>query len=197
MGFVQRDSVRITIISYAGAAIGYLNKIFLFTNFLTTEQVGLANLLITISVLYAQVASLGSYNIVLRFFPFFQNREKKHHGFLFGMMALSMGGFIIATLLFLLFQKPFKLIYQESSPLLIDYALYMIPLALASVYYQLFESYLRSLQKNIIPSVVQELILRIAITLSVLLFALGIISFPGFVFIYVMVNCLPAVIIVA
>lgn len=196
MGIVQRDSFRITIISYIGAVIGYLNKVFLFTNFLTTEQVGLANIMITISVIYAQVAAMGSYNITLRFFPFFNDHSKKHHGFLFAMMVLISAGFIIATLLFAILQKPFELLYSNSSPLLVEYIWFVVPMALASLFYQFFESYLRSLHKNTAPSVIHELLLRIFITITILLFALNLISFPGFVALYVAVNCLPAIVIV-
>lgn len=197
MGIVQRDSLRITVISYAGAAVGYLNKIFLFTNFLDTEQVGLANLLITISVLYAQFAALGSRNIMIRFFPFFNQPEKQHNGFLVGMMAFAAAGFVITSLLFAIFQKPFALLYRDSSPLLLDYALYILPLALATVYYNLFEAYLRSLFSNIVPSVAYEIILRILVTLAISLYAIGLVSFPLFVALYVIANCMPAVVVIS
>ncbi len=196
MGIVQRDSFRITIVSYLGASIGYLNKIFLFTNFLTTEQVGLANLLITISVLYAQVAAMGSYNIILRFFPFFKDHNKAHHGFLPGMAIFSLAGFALASLVFIILLNPFKVLYQTSAPLLIEYALYIIPLALATMVYHLFEAYLRSLQKNLVPSLTYDLGLRLFVTLAILLFATGLIDFSSFVFFYVIANCLPALIVV-
>lgn len=196
MGIVQRDSFRITIVSYLGAAIGYLNKIFLFTNFLTTEQVGLANLLITISVLYAQVAAMGSYNIILRFFPFFKDPDKAHHGFLPGMVIFSLAGFAMASMVFLLLLSPFKALYQTSAPLLTAYALYIIPLALATMVYQIFEAYLRSLQKNLVPSLTYDLGLRLFVTLAILLFATGLIDFRHFVIFYVIANCLPALIVV-
>jgi O-antigen/teichoic acid export membrane protein len=196
MGIVQRDSFRITIIAYIGAAIGYINKIFLFTNFMEPDQVGLANLLITIALIYAQLASMGSYNITYKFFPFFNDRKTHHNGFLFGISALAMAGFLLTTILFLLFQKPFKLYYQESGPLLVEYFYYMIPLGLAFLYYHLFDAYLRSLFKNTIPSLIYEIFMRIFVTLSISAYALGWISFPTFVAIYVVANCLPAVIVI-
>ncbi|MFO8055380.1 MAG: polysaccharide biosynthesis C-terminal domain-containing protein [Bacteroidales bacterium] len=197
MGIVERDSFRISLIAYAGAVIGYLNKLFLFTNFLTTEQVGLANLIITISLIYAQVSALGSRNIILRFFPFFNDPKNQHHGFLFGIMAFSLAGFTLTTLLFILFRQPLALLYQDSSPLLVEYAVYVIPLGLATLFFNLFESYLRCLYNNIIPSVTHEVILRLLVTVSVSLFAVGIISFPEFVTIYVLAYCLPAVILIS
>ncbi len=196
MGIVQRDSFRITVISYAGAVIGYLNKIILFTNFLQTEQVGLANLLVSLSLIYAQFAALGSRNIVIRFFPFFNNPKNHHHGFLFGMIAIASGGFVITSLLFLILQKPFAMLYSDSSPLLVEYAFYLVPLALTNLYYNLFEGYLRSLYHNLLPSLAHEIILRVLVTLSITLFAMGIITFPAFVLIYVVANCMPVVILV-
>ncbi len=196
MGVVQRDSFRITVISYAGAVIGYLNKILLFTNFLHTEQVGLANLLVSLSLIYAQFAALGSRNIVIRFFPFFNNPKNHHHGFLFAMIAIAFAGFVVASLLFLVLRQPFSILYEESSPLLVEYAVYLIPLALANVYYNLFEAYLRSLYHNLLPSLAHEVILRVLVTLSISLYAIGIITFPVFVSIYVAANCMPALVLI-
>ncbi len=196
MGIVQRDSFRVTLISYAGAIIGFLNKVFLFTNFLDTDQVGLANLMITISLIYAQVAALGSRNIITRFFPFFNDPGHQHHGFLFGVMSLGMAGFTIATLLFFGLRQPFAFLYQDSSPLLVEYALYLIPLALATLFFNIFESYLRCLYRNSIPTLAHEVILRLLVTASISLYALNVLSFPGFVAVYVGAYCLPAALLI-
>ncbi len=196
MGIVQRDSFRVTIIAYTGAIIGYLNKVFLFTNFLDTDQVGLANLMITISLIYAQVAAMGSRNIITRFFPFFNDPENHHHGFLFGVMALAMSGFVITTLLFLFLRQPFALLYQDSSPLLVEYAVYLIPLGLATLFFNIFESYLRCVYRNTFPTLAHEVLLRLLVTVSITLFALNVISFPGFVAVYVGAYCLPPILLI-
>ncbi len=196
MGIVQRDSFRITIIAFAGAAIGYLNKVFLFPNFLETDQVGLANLLISIALMYSQVASLGSNNIIIRFFPFFKDQPNHNHGFLFAMFAFATAGFIIVTTVAIALQHPLYLIYHKNSPLLIDYAWYLIPLALASLYFNLFDSYLRCLFRTVFASFVYDVALRLFITITILMFAFGFLSFPGFVTIYVIANCLPSLIVI-
>lgn len=196
MGIIQRDSFRVSVISYAGAIIGYLNKIFLFTNFLDVNQVGLANLLVTISLIYAQMSALGSRNIITRFFPFFHDEKNQNHGFLFGVTAFAVAGFALTTLLFLLLRKPFALLYQESSPLLVEYAVYVIPLGLATLFYNLFESYLRCFYRNIIPSMAHEVLLRLLVTISITLYALNVLSFPGFVTVYVISYCIPALLLI-
>ncbi len=191
MGIVRRDSFRLSIIAYSGALIGFLNKVFLFTNFLDTDQVGLANLLITLSLIYAQMAALGSRNIITRFFPFFRDEAGKHNGFLFAVIAFGMGGFFLASILFLVIRPGFVLLYEDSSPLLVEYGLYLIPLALATLYFNIFESYLRSLFRNVVPTLYHEILLRLLITLSILLYAQGLLSFPAFVMVYVAAYFVP------
>ena len=189
MGIVQRDSIRISIISYIGAAIGYLNKILLFTNFLTTEQVGLANILIIIAAVYAQFSGMGMTGVTMKFFPYFKEKEKNHHGFLFWTSLISLFGFLLITLLFLIFQKPLIDHYSEKSSLLVEYSFYVIPLALATVYYNLLEVFLRSLMKTVVFSFINEIVLRLLISGSILLFAFNLVTFHQFVMIYVGVNC--------
>lgn len=196
MGIIQRDSFRVSVISYAGAIIGYLNKIFLFTNFLTTEQVGLANLLVTLSLIYAQISALCTRSIITRFFPFFQDEKQQHHGFLFGVITLASAGFVLATLLFAALRQPFAMLYQDSSPLLVEYAVFLIPMALATLFYNIFESYLRCVYRNLIPSMAHEVLLRVLVTVSITLYALNVVTFAGFVTVYVIAYCVPAILLV-
>ena len=80
MGIVQRNSITITILSYLGILIGYVNKILLLTNFLTEEQVGLVNILTGLAVLYAQFSALGINFSVVKFFPFFRTPDRRDNG---------------------------------------------------------------------------------------------------------------------
>jgi O-antigen/teichoic acid export membrane protein len=192
MGVIKKDSIRIAILSYLGAALGYVNKILLFPNFLTTEQVGLSNILISIATIYAQFSALGTMNITLKFFPFYKDSEKGHNGFLFWSGALVSAGFTILTVFFLLFQDQIVEYYGQKSPLLTEYYLYLIPLGLATLYYTLFDTYLRSLFKTVIPAFVNEVLLRLLITLTISLYAFKIVSFDQFVNIYILANSAPA-----
>lgn len=196
MGLVQKDSITITILTYFGLIIGYFNKVILFTNFLSTEQVGLANIFIFIASLYAQISALGSVNIVFRFFPFFKSNQNKHYGFLFFVNLITFVGFTIITCLYYFFNDFFAGIFQENSPLLAEYSLFVIPISFGVLFYNLFETYLRSLQKNIVSSFANEIICRLALTFIVSLFAFKVIDFKTFVYLYALVNCIPALIVV-
>ncbi len=185
MGIIRRQSIQSSILYYIGAAIGFLNKILLFTNFLSTEEVGLANILVTNAMLYAQFSAMGFTTMTLRFFPYFQDKARQHHNFLFWLLAIPAVGFAIVTVLVLIFQHQIFGYFQEESPMMVDYFWYLIPLAFATLYFDLFDSYLRSLLKTVVPILFREIVQRVFISFSIMLYALKLVTFPQFVFIYV------------
>lgn len=189
MGIIKRDGFKLTIISYLGVVLGYVNKVLLFPNILTPEQVGLSNTLISVAIIYAQFATLGIPATAVKFFPYFRDRARGHHGF-FGWGALIIAlSTILVTILFI-FLKPLTVKYfYENSPLLIDYYYYLIPLGISTVYYFYFEAYLRSFLKTVVPSFVNEILLRVLVGASVVFYALDVVNFNGFVVIYTMANC--------
>lgn len=188
MGIVQRQSIQLTIISYAGAVLGMVNNVFLLTNFLSTDQVGLTNVLRNVALLYAQFAALGINNIGIRFFPYFENKEKKHHGFLFWGNTIVFGGFVLITVMVLLFKPLIVKNVDDPSHVLDEYYSYLVPLALAMVYFQFFDTYLRALLKTVVATFISELLGRILITVCIALYALKFINFHQFVIVFVASN---------
>lgn len=190
MGVVQRESITSSIISYIGAALGFVNQILIMGNLLTTDEVGLVNVLILIGIMYAQFAALGTPNVLLRFFPFFKNEEKGHNGILFGLLAASVVGFLFFLLLFYLFHTQILNLFVERSPLLTKYMDYAVPFAFSWMLLVLFDSYLRSLYKTIFSFFVREILKRLVVTVSVLLYTLDVLDMTEFVWAYIGLHCL-------
>ena len=129
MGLVQKDALRTTIISSFGLILGYLNKGLFFLLVFSTEQIGVVNLVFSLGVLFAQFSNFGSVYSIWKFFPFFKNKEKKHHGFLsFALLIILLGAGIV-SLFFLLFRSNIEHIYESKSPMFIDYYLWVIPVS--------------------------------------------------------------------
>jgi O-antigen/teichoic acid export membrane protein len=195
VGIVKKQSINLSIVSYIGVLIGYINKVLLFPRFLNDPaQVGLANTLISVALLYAQFSALGMNGVILKFFPFFQDKERKHHGFLYWTSLIVTIGFLVTTLGFLLL-KPWVITkFSANSPLLVENYYYLIPLGFATLFFTIYDSYLRSLLKVVVPSFINEVYIRLMATLSISLFALHLVNFKQFVFIYVILNCSHALI---
>lgn len=185
MGIVQRQSTLTTIASYAGSALGYLNKTILFTRLLTLEQVGLANVSVEIALTYAQFAIFGLPYVMLRFFPYFDDRRRKHHGFLAFMVWTTFISFLVATSLFLIFKQQIIGYYQKNSPLLTEYFYSIVILSFGIAFQDLLAYYLRSFYKVFIPALVKEVGMRLMMTIALILYGLKWISFEQFMVLYV------------
>ena len=194
MGIVKRDSIAITVLSYVGVVVGYVNKILLFPNFLSEEQVGLTSILVSLAVMYAQFSALGINSTVVKFFPFFRTADKRHNG-LFFWSALGVSvGFVLFTALFLIFREPVMHYFAKESPLLSEYYLLLIPLGLATLFYNFYSAWLQALSRTIISSAVNEVLLRLLITAEISLYALGVLNFEQFIVGYIAIYFVPMLI---
>jgi O-antigen/teichoic acid export membrane protein len=193
MGIVQKDALRTTLISYFGLVLGYINKAFLFLILLTVEQVGLVNLIITVGLLFAQLANLGTVYATWRFFPFFRNESRKNYGFLLLNTLVVCFGILLFSSLFLAFQTKIAAYFSLKSPLFVAYYFWVIPLGIATVFFMLFENHMRGLQKNILPVFLQDIAVRLSVTILLLCYALGWLNFDQFFVLHLFAYFIPAV----
>lgn len=196
MGLVKKDAFRTTLISYFGILIGYLNKGVLFLIILSTAQIGLINLIISIGTLFAHLSSLGTGYVTWKFFPFMRNEAKKHHGFLAFILLIIGAGIIIYSALYILFREQIQQGYIEKSPLFLDYYYWVLPIGISYVFFSVLEIYLRSLYKNIVAVFAFEVVLRLATTVILILKWLDVISFDLFVGLHSLLYIIPTMILI-
>ena len=180
MGIVIRQSIKTTLVSYVGFAIGYINTLFLFPLVLSKEQIGLTRLLISVSFLFATFASLGAGNIPTKFFPYFRDEKKQHNGILAFILSIGMSGFFLFVVVFFLLKDVIFTIYSKNSPLLLDYYFYFIPFTFIVVLTTIFESYLIVQQKPILPAMVREILMRLLVMLGLTAIYFGFFTFNTF-----------------
>ncbi len=186
MGIILKQSFANTICSFAGAAIGFINVVWLFPFVLEAEQFGLTRVMISIGIIGAQVASLGMGNVTLRFFPQFRNREKQHHGFLFLAVTVPLSGFLLLSLMGWLFQSPIIHFYSDDSALFGDYYSLIFPMLLFILYFHILESYIRSLFDTVVTTFFQDILLRLFHTAIILIYFFGFVTFGTFMWLYVL-----------
>src|SRR4051794_12704479 len=98
MGIVIRQSIKSSIVSYLGVVIGTVNLLWLYTRFLSTEQIALTRVLLGASLLFATFSQLGTTQITDRFFPHFKDDSRKHNGFLIFLLFYPLVGFLLFCL---------------------------------------------------------------------------------------------------
>lgn len=194
MGIVQKDAFRTTIISYLGIILGYLNKGFLFLIILSTEQIGLVNLVVSVGTLFAQFANLGTIYTTWKFFPFFKNPDKRHYGFLPLMLVVVMLGILLCTTFTIVFRENIEAMYASHSALFLDYYLWILPIGISYVLFMVLEIYLRSFFKNIVSVVAFEIALRLILTILLFLLWFNLISFDTFLIVHSISYFVPTII---
>ncbi len=181
MGIVIRQSFRTLLVTYIGLVIGYVNALWLYPLILSEAEIGLIRLLINVSLLFATFASLGAINVPAKYFPYFDNKEKEHNGFLFFLILFSLFGFILFTSVFIGFKSVVYNIYSQSAALLVQYFYFFIPFTIIILFISLFKSYLVIQQKPVLPNFVNEVLVRVFIVAGMLCYFYSLFKFRGFV----------------
>lgn len=188
---VAQESLKATVVTYIGVAVGFFTTFFVLTNYLTPEEVGLTRLLVEVATLLASLGLLGLSTSINRFFPYFyvagseRGRGAVHHGFLRYALQIAALGSAIALPLYYWLREPIMTLYRQNSALFVDYYWWVVPLALLIVFWTVGELYSTQLMHLFIPKTIRELLLRLLLLASYLIYAWGDIDFEVFVGIFV------------
>lgn len=182
MGVIAKQSIRGTIATYIGIAVGFVTTFFIQMRYLAPEEIGLARVLIDASSLFVGLASLGTSTSIIRFFPYFNDKSNRgHHGFFFWTIVVPFVGFILFSAIYWACHVPLSNWFGEKSPLFVDYYYMVLPMAFFLLYQTIFETNANVLMHIVVPRTVRELVLRIGWLVIYLLYAFRILSMDGFV----------------
>lgn len=193
MGIIIKQSIKGSIWSYAGVAIGFITTAYLYPNFLSTEMVGLFGLLLSYSVMFAQFSSLGINGVTSRLFPYFRNPENKHNGYLFISISVAMVGFTLFVLAYFIFSPWLIQSNIEKSKLFADHVYLLIPLTFFMLIFSVLDIYNKLLYNAVLGTFLQEFLQRFLILLVVVLYAFGFINTTRLILLFVVAACLKGV----
>lgn len=182
MGIIAKQSIRGTIVTYLGIAVGVVTTFIVLTRFLTAEEIGLARVLIDAATLFIGLAQLGTNSSIIRFYPYFQSADKKDdHGFFFWALVIPFIGFIIFAIIYWACSVPLGAWFGEKSPLFVEYYYLVLPLAFFMLYQTISESTCNVLMHIVVPRAVRELVVRVGLLVIYLLYAFRVLSLDGLV----------------
>ncbi|OFX46449.1 MAG: hypothetical protein A2046_04690 [Bacteroidetes bacterium GWA2_30_7] len=191
MGVIIKQTIKGTIYTYLGVLIGFVTAGFLFPLFFKSEEIGLINILVTYSAIFAQFASLGIHSVTTRLFTYFRNEKNGHNGFLFIAIITSLIGFLISLVVFYLLKPLLLETGSKDSLLFSEYFYYNIPLIFFTLFFNTFDNYYKVLYNSVIGTILKELVQRFLILLSIIIFYVGLIDFQLFVILYIIASSLP------
>ncbi|MCS6973856.1 MAG: oligosaccharide flippase family protein [Cyclobacteriaceae bacterium] len=188
MGVVIRQSIFTSIMAYAGVVIGYINLLYLYPAYLTTEQIGLLRTILDAALLFAPFAQAGLAQSITRFYPHFNSTGRQASSFVTTMLLFSFFAFLIFSVLLFSFKDAVLSLFGNKAEVLSPYLHVVLWLTASFMFMAVIEAYSRSLLKVAFPNFVREVFTRLLQALLVFFYFLEFISFhqliTGHIFIY-------------
>ena len=171
------QSIWSTVIIYSGILIGFINSIFLFPKFLSTEQIGLIRQIISAVFILIPITTFGSGTTYTKFYPSFQKNYKQKNEFLSFQLFTIILSFCIIFLVINIFLNDIKNLFTEKSNLLFEYQNLFFSLLFVLSLSSLFESYLRARYNTVLSNYVNGVSNRFLTSITILLLSLTFIDF--------------------
>ncbi len=183
MGIVARQSIKGTIATYIGVAVGIVTTFFIQTKALQPEQIGLIDILLQCSLLFGGLAQLGTNSSAMRYYPFFKDEAHRDHGFFGWTLLVPLIGFALFLLAFFVFKGAIVDFFTKDSEVGADlfakYVNFVVPLAFFMLYISVFETNSNLLLRIVLPKFVREVGLRIGTLAIYLLYYYKVVDFDG------------------
>jgi O-antigen/teichoic acid export membrane protein len=193
LGIVIKQTLKGTIYSYLGVILGGINVAILFPIIFSEEEIGLINILITVSAISAQFASLGSAGIINYFFPQFRNKENAHNSFFLFISVFASTGLLLFTIVFFFFGDIFLTTQDANTTLQDQYYLLLYPLTFFTVGFIIVDMFSSSTFNSSIGNLYKDLIVRVIILILNILYFYGFIDFRYFMLLYTLNLATPVI----
>lgn len=168
MGIVARQSIKSSIVVYAGIFLSVLINLFIWPLCFDIKQIGVLRVLIDIAAPLTVFVHFGLPSTISRFFPFFQNDSTQNNGLLKLVLKYSLLGAAAFSIVFFVFQQQIEDFYSSGSPLLSHYLIYLYIFTLILSGINIFESYSASNLRIVVPKIFKDFFFRIAVILLTL-----------------------------
>ncbi|WP_119080421.1 lipopolysaccharide biosynthesis protein [Chitinophaga alhagiae] len=193
MGIIRKQSLRSSVVTYIGFAIGALNAV-LFNKFVPAEVYGLTRIFFSSSLIFYAFASFGTATLLNKFYPYYRDYLPLKQRDLFGIVLIvSMVGFLLVTAGTIIFEGLIHRKYQLA-PLFLQYFYLLYPFAFFYMLFTLFENFSYNHYRSVFPIFLKEVTLRAVTTILIVLMVAGLFSSVQFIYAF---SCLYAVIFIA
>ena len=132
MSTIRRQSIISSLVIYVGFAVGMLN-VYFFTKegLFTSDQYGLTQVFIAISVMMQALAAFGMPSFIYKFYPYYSHHIPDHKNDMLSLsLAVGLAGFLLVTIGGWLFRDLVIKKYNANAPQLVSYYFWVFPMGL-------------------------------------------------------------------
>jgi O-antigen/teichoic acid export membrane protein len=181
MGIVIKQSIKNTIVTFIGFAIGAINILYMYPVFLGKEYLGLTNYVLSAANILYPILSFGIQNTLIKFFNENNKTEEDLSSYFSYMLLLPLLIIIPFFALFYAFYENIAFYESAKNSIVYDFVWEIPIIALFIGYFEIFYAWLRAHMKSVFGSFVKEVFVRILVTISLFAVFFKFITLPQFI----------------
>lgn len=181
MGVVVNQSAKNLFTTYLGFAIGAINTLFLYTNFLTPEYYGLVGFLLSAANLIWPLMAFGVHNTLVKFYTSYDAKEERDK-LLSVILWLPLGISILLGIIGAITYDALLEYFSNGNGLVKPYIWLIFVIALATSYFEIFFSWAKVHYKSVFGNFMKEVFHRSCISLLLVAVYYNYLSVENFVY---------------
>lgn len=185
MGIVIKQSFNNLLTTYLGFAVGALNTLYLYINFMSETYYGLVSFIVSTALIVMPFMAFGVHNTLVKFYSAYEGKEQSV--FLNWMLLLPLVVAIPGTLICFFFYEQIASFLATKNEIVYEYIWYIFVIAISSAYFEAFFAWSKVQFKTIFGNFMKEVFHRIGITLLLVLLAFKVITIDAFLILFVLV----------
>lgn len=193
MGIVINQSIKNTFSTYLGFAIGAINTLFLYTNFISDTYYGLVAFILSTANIMMPLMAFGVHNTLIKFYSTFKTKNSLN-SFLTIMLFLPL---VIVIPLGLMGVSCYNFIgdlLSKENAIVKDYIGYIFIAAVSMAYFEVFFAWTKTQMQTVFGNFMKEVFHRLAIMILLFAVFLEYITVETFIFYVILVYVLRMII---
>jgi len=181
MGIVLNQSLKNTIITYIGFAIGGINTIYFYPVLLGATYYGLSNFILSFANVIMPIFAIGMQNTLVKFYSQYQTDEERSR-FLSFTVLFPFVIIIPCLLLGFVFYDELQFFLSKKNKIVESYIWVIPTIGLCMSYFEIFYAWLRVHMHSVFGNFIKEVGLRSASLVLLICVYYGWLSVVGFIY---------------
>jgi O-antigen/teichoic acid export membrane protein len=167
MGIVINQSIKNTVITYIGFAIGAVNSLYMYPHFLEEEFYGITTYILSSANVLFPLMAFGVHNTLIKFFSEYKT-EKEKKQFLGFVLALPLLIILPIFAISILGYDSIASFLSRKNAIVYDYVWQIPIIALCMGYFEIFYAWVKVHMQSVYGNFLKEIGLRILISIFLL-----------------------------
>lgn len=195
MGIIRKQAIATTSLNFIGIIFGSISRIIM-PFILEKAQVGLVNLLDSVSGTFYSIFNFGYGLLLKRMFPRYRSEAKGHYGFFALGLMISITGVLFALSTYFLLKDYLLTSENGDNDLILTFSFLIPPLIVFRIMGFNTDAYVRMLFNTVIGTFLDSFLTKILLFTTMMLIAFTLVSFEMYLYLYVSALILPGIVII-